>query len=127
MKEAYFLFYVSDQARSAAYYRKVFDREPILDVPGITEFRLLDDTVLAVMPVDSAKRLLGETHFSSPGDAPRAEVYLVVDDPLAYHRRALESGGVEVSPWQQRDWGHRAAYSLDPDGHVLAFAEKTGS
>jgi hypothetical protein len=25
-----------------------------------------------------------------------------------------------------RDWGHDAGYALDPDGHVLAFANVTG-
>jgi len=24
---------------------------------------------------------------------------------------------------ESRDWGDRAGYCLDPDGHVLAFAE----
>ena len=28
----------------------------------------------------------------------------------------------ELDPLRARDWGHLAAYSLDPDGHVLAFA-----
>jgi hypothetical protein len=28
-----------------------------------------------------------------------------------------------ISALEDRDWGQRVAYSLDPDGHVLAFAE----
>ena len=28
----------------------------------------------------------------------------------------------ELSPMGLRSWGHLAAYCLDPDGHVLAFA-----
>ena len=126
MDEAYFIVYVKNQPRSAAYYGKVLGLEPILDVPGITEFRLRDGTILGVMPVDSAARLIGEHHFSEPGTrrTPKSELYLVVDDPTRYHRRALDCGGTELSPMQLRDWGHRAAYSMDPDGHVLAFAEK---
>jgi len=34
---------------------------------------------------------------------------------------------MELSGVENRDWGHRAAYSLDPDGHVLAFAEQIES
>jgi uncharacterized glyoxalase superfamily protein PhnB len=126
MDQAYFLFYVSDQRRSATFYRKVLGIEPILDVPGITEFELRDGTVFAVMPVEGAARLIGDRHFDDSGarQAPRAEIYLVVKDPAAHHRRSLENGGTEVSPMQDRKWGHRAAYSLDPDGHVVAFAEK---
>jgi uncharacterized glyoxalase superfamily protein PhnB len=126
MKEVYFLLYVTDQAKSAAYYGAVLDLQPIVDVPGITEFRLRDGTVLAVMPLTSAARLLGAEHFASLSvpHAPKAEVYLVVDDPARYHQRALEHGGQEISPLLARDWGHRAAYSMDSNGHVLAFAEK---
>jgi len=122
--EAYFIFYVSDQKKSASYYQEIFGAEPILDVPGITEFRLHEGSVLAVMPVESAKRLIGAELFPSISDVPKAELYLIVDDPEAHHARALGRGAREVSPMQLRDWGHRAAYSVDPDGHVLAFAEK---
>jgi len=124
MKEVFFLLYVADQTRSARYYREVLDLEPIVDVTGITEFRLRDGCVVAVMPLASARKLLGEAVFGSTSKVPKAEVYLVVDEPERYHRRALERGGIELSPMQKRNWGHRAAYSMDPDGHVLAFAEK---
>ena len=129
MKEIYFLLYVNDQRRSADFYKKVLELRPILDVPGITEFRLKDDTVLAVMPVKSAAKLIGPEHFQqSPAPrSPKAEVYLVVDDPAGYHRRALDCGATELSPMQARNWGHHAAYSMDPDGHVLAFAEKVAT
>ena len=126
MKDIYFLLYVNDQRRGAEFYKKVLGLEPIVDVPGITEFRLKDDTVLAVMPVESAAKLIGGRHFpgSATPSSPKAEVYLVVDDPVRYHQRSLDCGGTELSPMQPRKWGHRAAYSMDPDGHVLAFAEK---
>jgi hypothetical protein len=110
--EAYFILYVSDQARSASYYGKVLDLEPILDVPGITEFRLREGSILGLLAVSSAHGV------------PKAELYLIVGDPVAHHERAIGCGGTELSPMQLRDWGHRAAYSVDHDGHVLAFAEK---
>ena len=37
--------------------------------------------------------------------------------------RALDAGVVELGAMAVRDWAHRAAYNLDPDGHVLVFAE----
>lgn len=128
MRQVYFLFYVRDQRASARYYSCVLDRDPIVDVPGVTEFRLLDETILAVMPVDSARRLLGSS-VPDPASAlgvPKAEAYLVVDGPERFHERALAAGGRELSPFAERDWGHRAAYSIDADGNVLAFAEKLG-
>ena len=122
--EAFFIFYVSDQTKSTAFYKEILADEPILDVPGITEFRLHEGGVLGLMPIDSAKRLIGEHAFPTKSGVPKAELYLIVHDPDAHHERAIGCGAVELSPMQSRDWGHRAAYSVDPDGHVLAFAEK---
>jgi uncharacterized protein len=96
-----------------------------LDVPGMTEFALPGGAVLGLMPEASIRRLLGDKlpDPAAAGGAPRAELYLLVEDPGAYHARALAAGARELSPLQDRDWGHRAAYTLDPDGHVLAFAQ----
>lgn len=57
---------------------------------------------------------------------PRAELYLLLSDAGAFHQRALSSGAQELSPVMPRNWGYTAGYSLDPDGHVLAFATGSG-
>ncbi|MBX3232567.1 MAG: VOC family protein [Labilithrix sp.] len=120
---AHFVLYVRDQRSSGAFYRRVLDAEPTVDVPGMIEFQLGPDAVLGLMPEAGIRRLLSELPDPTAGDRPpRAELYLVVADPAAYHERALAAGARELSPLLDRDWGHRAAYSLDPDGHVLAFA-----
>lgn len=124
---AHLILYVVDQAASTAFYASVLDLEPRLNVPGMTEFELGRDCVLGLMPETSAARLLN-VEIVSVGNTrrlPRAELYLIVDAPSYYHRRALAAGAREISPLSERDWGHRAAYSFDPDGHVLAFAETT--
>ncbi|MBI5721333.1 MAG: VOC family protein [Burkholderiales bacterium] len=125
---SHFIFYVADQARSAAFYRKVLGMAPQLDVPGMTEFRLPGGGVLGLMPESGIRRLIGEA-LPDPAIArgiPRAELYLVTHDPASYHQRAIEAGATELSPLLPRDWGHLAAYSLDLDGHVLAFASAAG-
>lgn len=119
-----FVLYVQEQARSIAFYSKVLDSAPSLEEPGFTEFQLSENTVLGLMPVTGVKRLLG-SNLPDPARAagvPRGELYLVVHDPLLYHQRALDAGAVELSGLEKRDWGDWAAYSLDPDGYVLAFA-----
>jgi catechol 2,3-dioxygenase-like lactoylglutathione lyase family enzyme len=125
VSRAHFIFYVKDQARSTAFYSQVFGCEPSLNVPGMTEFSLSKNTILGLMPVTGIKRLLGNKlpDLTQKMEIPRAELYLLVPNPLDYHQRALEAGAIELSGLEPRDWGHRAAYSLDPDGHVLAFAE----
>jgi catechol 2,3-dioxygenase-like lactoylglutathione lyase family enzyme len=124
---AHFILYVRDQRASTAFYREVLAVAPRLDVPGMTELELASGAVLGLMPEAGIVRLLGES-LPSPEAArgvPRAELYLLVDDPTAFHARALAAGARELSALSPRAWGHDAAYSLDPDAHVLAFACRT--
>jgi catechol 2,3-dioxygenase-like lactoylglutathione lyase family enzyme len=123
--KTHFILYVQDQARSTDFYTQVLDCPPSLNVPGMTEFALAENMILGLMPVSGIKRLLGDKLPDPARGAgvPRSEIYLLVTQPLIYHRRALAAGALELSALAERDWGHRAAYSLDPDGHVLAFAE----
>ncbi|MBE0670366.1 MAG: glyoxalase [Anaerolineales bacterium] len=125
----HFILYVKDQTRSTAFYSQVFACSPSLNVPGMTEFILLENCVLGLMPETGIKRLLGN-HLPNPAQAtgvPRSEIYLRVNYPIDYHQRSIEAGAIELSGLDDRDWGDRVAYSLDPDGHVLAFAEKIES
>ena len=122
-RAAHFVLYVRDQARSRDFYAAVLGRAPTLDVPGMTELALDDATMLGLMPETGIVRLLGpDVDPAKLRGVGRAELYLVVDDPAAFHARALAAGARELSPLLDRAWGHRAAYSLDPDGHVLAVA-----
>lgn len=117
------ILYVKDQARSREFYAIVLGVAPRLDVPGMTEFELAAGCVLGLMPEKGIKRLLPEMPDPEAGrGSPRAELYLTVPDPEVYHARALAAGALELSPMSPRGWGDRAAYSLDPDAHVLAFA-----
>jgi uncharacterized glyoxalase superfamily protein PhnB len=124
--KTHLILYVKNQARSAEFYTRVLNCEPSLNVSGMTEFILSETCVLGLMPEAGIKLLLGDK-LPDPAQAagiPRAEIYLYVENPSDYHRRALEAGAIELSELQDRDWGDCAAYCLDPDGHVLAFAEK---
>ena len=129
MKRAHFILYVRDQAVSRRFYARLLECEPRLDVPGMTEFALPGGAILGLMPQTGIRQLLGDV-LPDPASAtgtPRAELYLVGPDPAACHQRALLAGATELSPLARRDWGHDAAYSLDPDGHVLAFAAEASA
>ncbi len=125
--QALFVFYVANQERSCTFYRGVLGVEPTLNVPGMTEFPLVNGGCLGLMPEKGAVRLLGEAipDPASASGVPRAELYLIVDDASAYHSRSIALGAKEISPLSKRDWGDAAAYSADPDGHVLAFATRS--
>lgn len=119
-----FILYVADQARSASFYTAALGQSPRLDVPGMTEFDLPGGGILGLMPEFGILKLLGE-RLPDPAEArgvPRSELYLTHPDADACHARALRAGATELSQMLPRDWGDHAAYSLDLDGHVLAFA-----
>ncbi len=124
MKIAYFILYVANQEKSCKFYEEVLGLKPRLNVPGMTEFKLNNGSILGLMPERGIKKLLGDS-IESPSEAngiPRSELYLIVDHPKEYHLRALNSGARELSAFEERSWGHSAAYSSDLDGHVLVFA-----
>lgn len=122
------ILYVQDQATATTFWQAVLNRPPDLDEPGMTEFTLGAQVVLGLMPEAGIRALLGP-RLPNPAAArgmPRAEVYLVTDDPAGYHARALAAGATELSGLARRSWGDDVAYSLDPDGHVVAFAARPG-
>ncbi|MCP4901708.1 MAG: glyoxalase [bacterium] len=125
MKAVHFILYTSDQDASTNYYSRVLGVSPRLHVPGMTEFDLPGGAVLGLMPQAGIKRLLGDAlPDPAAGEGiPRSELYLVVTDASVFHSRALSAGAKELSPVQSRDWGHDVGYSLDLDGHVVAFAQ----
>jgi uncharacterized glyoxalase superfamily protein PhnB len=124
--KAHIILYVKDQQQSTAFYSRVLNLDPTLNVPGMTEFKINEGCILGLMPERGIKKLLGDV-LPDPEKAngiPRAELYLRVENPGQYHDRALKNGARELSPLQRRDWGDQAAYSLDSEGHVLVFADK---
>ena len=123
---AHFILYVRDQEASRRFWEQGLGLPPALHVPGMTEFHLREGVVLGLMPERGIRALLGE-QLPDPAAAagvPRAELYLLVDDPAGALARCLLAGASLLSEVLPRSWGHRAGYCLDPDGHVIAFASE---
>lgn len=124
INQSLIILYVADQKAATRFYKSVLKTVPSLDVPGMTEFDLGRDIRLGLMPLAGAKKLIGTENFpSSARDVPKAELYLLVDDAKSYLSRAVTSGAQLIHQVESKDWGDRAGYCFDPDGHVLAFAE----
>ena len=123
VSRSHFILYVSDQEASRSFYEYVLAQAATLHVPGMTEFSIGETVMLGLMPEHGILALLNlGMHALSSSQQIRGELYLVVDAPEAYHGRALAAGAQELSPLSRRDWGDYVAYSLDPNGYVLAFA-----
>jgi len=124
IKETQIILYVEDQYRSRDFYKALLQADPILDVQGMTEFRLSENCKLGLMPVQGIKRLLGAAVADlQKASFPGAELYFMVDDAVEAVQYAEFIGAPVISPVSARDWNHRAGYVADPDGYIIAFAD----
>ncbi|MNC49740.1 Glyoxalase-like domain protein [compost metagenome] len=92
----------------------------------MTEFAISDTAKLGLMPEEGIARILDGKirHPQSAGGAPRSELYLYVEQPDDYFNRLEAAGGSLISAGEVRNWGDYVAYGADPDGHLVAFAQK---
>ena len=120
------ILYVNDQEVSCRFYTMLFRREPDLHVPGMTEFVISENCKLGLMPNKGIAKILGDTmpHPDRGNGIPRCELYFYVDELQQVYDHALQSGAVLIHGIADRDWGDRVCYFSDPDGHIIAFAEK---
>jgi len=120
------ILYVNDQELSTDFYQKIFKKTPDLHVPGMTEFNLSHNLKLGLMPNAGIVRILGDKtpHPDEGNGIPRCELYLYVENILHEFDNAIQSGAHLISPIADRDWGDKVCYFSDPDGHILAFAQK---
>ncbi len=121
------ILYVKNQQISREFYTKVLGMEPTLNVPGMTEFTIAENLKLGLMPEDSIAGILTPKapHPATGSGIPRCELYVYTDDIEKKYKKAVEAGAKEIRPIELRNWGDRAGYLADPDGHIIAFAEKS--
>ena len=120
------ILFVSNQENSTKFYASLFNLEPCLYVTGMTEFQINSHIKLGLMPNDGIARLL-QANVEHPDKAqgiPKCEFYLHVSDIHKAYTHALAIGAKELSPILERSWGDVACYFQDPDGHIIAFAER---
>lgn len=120
------ILFVNNQERSCDFYSKIFRKSPDIHVPGMTEFNITDTCKLGLMPEKKIIKIL-EDKTPNPqigNGIPRCELYFYVDDIKSEYKNALNSGATLINEITDRDWGDRVCYFADPDGHILAFAEK---
>ncbi len=121
------ILYVNDQEASSIFYERILRRKPNLNVPGMTEFILSENCKLGLMPNKGIAKVLGDKtpHPDTGNGIPRCELYLYVDNIQYEFDNAIKCGAKLISPITEMNWGDNACYFSDPDGHILAFAEKS--
>ena len=72
-----------------------------------------------------AKILADKTPHPDKGDGiPRCELYFYIENIQLEFDNAIKTGAKLISPIADRNWGDKVCYFSDPDGHIIAFAEK---
>lgn len=124
-----FILYVGDQQKSTEFYTKLFGKVPVLNVPGMTEFQLTENSKLGLMPNSGIQNILkNQTPNPASGKGiPRCELYLFVENLEEAFENALHAGAKLISPIEERNWGDSVCYFADLDGHILAFAKSLNS
>ena len=95
-----FILYVKDQVRSRGFYRTLLGMEPVLDVPGMTEFDL-GGCKLGLMPENGIARIITPAlpNPKTGSGIPRCELYLLVVD--------LTPPNFERDPQEPWSWTQR--------------------
>ena len=96
-----------------------------MDEENYKSFKLPGGGVLSLLPAGSLEKFFGEGLPQRFQGKPTtlAEIYIVVDNPEAMFDKALQLGCRKLRDPERMEWGHRAAYCINHDGHILAFAK----
>jgi len=115
---SYTMVFVSDMARSVAFYRDVLGLPVRFESPGWTEFETPGCT-LALHLAD------GTSPASSGTQAGVCQLGFTVDDLDAFHQEMTGKGIPCLQPPKEEDFGGRLAGYADPDGLPFWVGEKS--
>ena len=104
----------SDIDRSRLFYEQVLALTADDTVPSRLYFHC-GDVILALIDW----RVEGQGPLRPTPD----DMYLATGELDSVYERALAAGAQEVSSVEQRPWGERSFYCLDPDGNRLCFVD----
>ncbi len=119
MRINYAIVFVSDMARSVAFYRDVFGLPLRFDSPGWSEFAT-EGATLALHSAEAAGPGADDPKKLPPA---RCRPGLSVPDLDAFHRRMVEHKVVCVEE-PKMVFGARIAQYLDPDGLGISVSEE---
>lgn len=114
MEPIYTILYVADVPKSVAFYRDLFDKEPVHASPGFGLFTLENGTAWALWQRDEVEPAVS----AQPG---AAEYCFAIDSREALETLAAAWKGQGIPVVQEPvdlDFGYTFT-ALDPDGHRL--------
>jgi lactoylglutathione lyase len=119
---AFPIVYARDVERSARFYAEQLGFEE--------DYRLPPDGEPGYVGLHRGSGRLGIVTTAAPeqqlgmqvGDAPRFELFVLVDDVDASVERLRSAGAAILREPEDMPWGERLAYAADPDGNPVALA-----
>lgn len=125
MQLAIVIFAVTDVRRAVAFYAAAFSATEIVTAPNYVELDLGGTTRLGLYERSGFGKNVGHVPAAPAlGAVTGAELYFRVPS-LSDAIAKLEATGARVlSPPEARPWGETAAYFADPDGNVIAVAQR---
>ncbi len=108
------LLYVEDPEKSAAFYTRLFGREPVAAYPSYVAYALENGLTFSLWSTRAA-------NFVSSGSGHRMEIAFMVTDDVEVDRlhTAWRAAGVEIEQEPMTAVFGRTFVAVDPDGHRL--------
>lgn len=117
--------YVSDMARSVAFFRDTLGLRVMIESTRLTAFDAGSGGVLLLFPRGGATEDVTTEHGTIPGhdgQGPLHMAFAISAEALADWREHLKRRGVPARGEMRWPRGGTSLYFEDPDGHVLELA-----
>ena len=114
--------YVDDLSRSAAFYRRLFGFETLLENERIVALNVADRNVLLLFPKGASTSptvLPGGVIPPHDGSGQLHFAFSIASEDVGPWRERLRSKGVEVESVVTWPRGGTSLYFRDPDGHCV--------
>ncbi len=121
------IFAVADVARSSEFYDRAFGwpRNPLVEgFTNYVEYLLPEGGAVGLYDRDGFAAEVGAEPVELDGRVSPAYLYVRVEDVEQTVGTIEASGGRTLSALANRAWGERAAWYADPDGNVIAVAQR---
>lgn len=115
--------FTEDVGRAKAFYRKVFELEPLFEEDGGVTFQLAN-TLLFLTASQRAPEMIAPAGVGSAGNGPRHVFAIIVADVDAVCRELASKEIPLINGPDDRHWGMRTANFQDPDGYVWEIAQE---
>lgn len=116
----YAIVFVTDMARSVAFYRDVLELSLRFESPDWTEF----ETGGTTLALHATPREGDAEEHSGPSPAGRCYAGFTVENIDAFHNRVLARGVRCLRPPTMEDFGAKLAAYADPDGLSISVSER---